>query len=162
MSILVRLIQMYFDSFALTVAHYTWALAFTVTAVAVPQQQFIRQSFTFHLLDCNKTSLILYALVAIASKHTRLLLSLYIKRQFYRFNEETMSIRHISTRPFRSSNKFMWFCPFVFVCSFAVCTNNQTIGFNCCTCYQIHWHYTPISTAAAAVATVKSSWKKRQ
>lgn len=57
MSILVRLIQMYFDSFALTVAHYTWALAFTVTAVAVPQQQFIRQSFTFHLLDCNKTSL---------------------------------------------------------------------------------------------------------
>lgn len=131
MSILVRLIQMYFDSFALTVALYlyTWVLAIiTVIAAAVPQQQqqqLMRQSFTFHLLDCNKTSL--YCMRWSQSPQSTLttLLSLYIKRQFYRFNEETMSIRHISTRPFHFAHIFMWFRPFVFVCSFAVCTNNM-------------------------------------
>lgn len=124
---------MYFDSFALTVAlHlYTWALAIiaVIAAVAVPppqQQQLMRQSFTFQLLGCNKTSLYCMRWSQMPhSTHSRLCYRCISEDSFIGSTKRLCLFGTFQRAHFAYAHTFIWFCPFVFVCSFAVCTSHM-------------------------------------
>lgn len=160
--------NVYFDSFAVTVALYAWALAITAAvaivaataAAAVPQRQFIQQSFTFHLLDCNKTCLYCMRWSQSSQQHTRFrYLCVHIKTAILSvWRRRCEFIRGTFQRAPISLHFIYVILPFVFVCARSL---YDTIGFNC-TCYQIYWHNTPTSTAVAARQGVMIHTHKRE